>query len=100
MQTEAAHRGSKRFGMCFSSGDGLAAHGTVLEIVRHQVLDDGRLLVLCKGRERFELRKIVEEKPVLRCRVAVRPPAPPCTRRCRLYELAMRSSATAGARCS
>jgi Lon protease-like protein len=71
VQEDSPFRGTKRFGMCFVSNDGLAALGTVLEIVKHAVFDDGRMLVLCKGRERFCLKKIIAEKPVLRCTVKV-----------------------------
>jgi hypothetical protein len=71
VQEDSPFRGTKRFGMCFVSNDGLAALGTVLEIVKHAVFEDGRMLVLCKGRERFCLQKIIAEKPVLRCTVKV-----------------------------
>jgi hypothetical protein len=69
VQDESPFKGSKRFGMCFATAEGLATYGTVLEIVKHTVLPDGRLLVLTKGRDRFKIEKIVQEKPVLLCDV-------------------------------
>lgn len=64
-------RGSRRFGMVLydSNAGGLATVGTVLEIIEHSTIDDGRLLVQTVGRERFKISKIVEERPVLVCDV-------------------------------
>ena len=56
-----------------AAAGGLCAYGTVLEIVQHQVFGDGRLVVMCQGRERYRIEDIVEEKPVLRARVSFLP---------------------------
>lgn len=55
--------------MCLLTADGLSTYGTVLEIIHHKVLPDARLLTVSKGRERFRLVKIVQERPVLLCEV-------------------------------
>ena len=44
---------------------GLAAIGCCLEIEKHKQLEDGRLLVVMRGVERFRIRKIIAETPVL-----------------------------------
>lgn len=41
--------GSRLFGMCFSSQEGMAAIGTTLYITGHDRLPDGRLLIATKG---------------------------------------------------
>jgi Lon protease-like protein len=69
VQQESPFKGSKKFGMCYVSSQGLSAYGTVLEITQHQVLPDGRLLVLTKGLDRFKVHDIKQEKPVLLCEV-------------------------------
>lgn len=63
--------GTRRFGMCFfdPQSKALASVGTVLEITQHTRLDDGRLLVSSIGRERFRIRDVIEERPVLVCDV-------------------------------
>jgi ATP-dependent Lon protease len=47
--------------------------GTVLEVTEHSMLEDGRLLVQSVGRERFQIREVVQEKPLLICDVAQLP---------------------------
>jgi ATP-dependent Lon protease len=69
VQQDSPFRGTKRFGMCYASSQGLSAYGTVLEIVNHSVQPDGRILILCRGLDRFILKSIVKEKPVLLCNV-------------------------------
>src|SRR5687768_9701668 len=41
------------------------AVGTRAEIVRHERLDDGRLNLLCVGRERFRVRELIPGEPYL-----------------------------------
>lgn len=55
--------------MCFLNTQGLAQYGTVLEITTHVVQPDGRLMILTKGKERFRLDNIAQEKPVVLCEV-------------------------------
>lgn len=64
-------RGTRRFGMVLydSNAGGLATVGTVLEVVDHSTMDDGRLLVQTIGRERFKISEVVEERPILVCDV-------------------------------
>lgn len=69
VQEDSPFKGSKRFGMCLLTGDGLSTYGTVLEVIHHKVLPDARLLTVSKGRERFKLVKIIQERPVLLCEV-------------------------------
>lgn len=69
VQEDSPFKGTKRFGMCFVSNQGLSKYGTVLEITKHVVQEDGRLLILTKGKERFRLQNISQEKPVLLCDV-------------------------------
>lgn len=69
VQEDSPFKGSKRFGMCLLTADGLSTYGTVLEVIHHKVLPDARLLTVSKGRERFKLVKIIQERPVLLCEV-------------------------------
>ena len=55
--------------MCFLNSQGLAQYGTILEITTHAVQPDGRLMILTKGKERFKLESIAQEKPVVLCEV-------------------------------
>ncbi|KAK9863905.1 hypothetical protein WJX84_003410 [Apatococcus fuscideae] len=61
--------GSRIFGMCWATSQGLTSVGTTLHIDNHRVQPDGRMLVTTKGRERFQIQSIVQEKPVLICDV-------------------------------
>lgn len=62
--------GSRKFGMCFvNSEGGLAATGTMLEIVHHDKLDDGRMLINSVGRQRFRITNVVQEAPIVICEV-------------------------------
>ena len=52
VDTESPYAGSRKFGMCFTTGRGtMASVGTLLEIERHERLQDGRMLVVSKGSE-------------------------------------------------
>lgn len=64
-------RGTRRFGMSLfdSNAGGLATVGTVLEITEHSMVEDGRILIQTIGRERFKIVDVVEERPVLVCKV-------------------------------
>ena len=64
-------KGTRRFGMAYydQQAGGLASVGTVLEIQEHSTMDDGRMLIENIGRERFKIVDVVEEKPVLVCKV-------------------------------
>jgi Lon protease-like protein len=69
VQDESPFKGTKRFGMCYVNSQGLSKYGTVLEITSHLVQPDGRLSVLNKGKQRFRLQSVKQEKPVLLCEV-------------------------------
>lgn len=69
VQEDSQFKGTKRFGLCLLTQEGLSTHGTVLEVLHHKVFPDARLLTVSKGRERFRLVKIVQERPVLLCEV-------------------------------
>ncbi|KAI8110970.1 hypothetical protein M9434_004544 [Picochlorum sp. BPE23] len=64
-------RGTRRFGMAYydQQAGGLASIGTVLEIEAHSTMEDGRMLIENVGKQRFKIVDVVEEKPVLVCRV-------------------------------
>lgn len=64
-------KGTRKFGMAYydQQAGGLASVGTVLEIQEHSTMDDGRMLIENIGRERFKIVDVVEEKPVLVCKV-------------------------------
>jgi Lon protease-like protein len=68
-------KGTRRFGMAYydQQAGGLASVGTVLEIQEHSTMDDGRMLIENIGRERFKIVDVVEEKPVLVCKVEYLP---------------------------
>lgn len=66
--------GTKRFGMNLVDGrGGLAATGCVLEISDFQRMDDGQMLIATKGAERYRIKEVVEERPVLVCEVEFLP---------------------------
>lgn len=69
VQDDSPFKGTKRFGMCYLNNQGLSKYGTVLEITTHVVQPDGRLMILTKGKERFRLENILQEKPVVHCEV-------------------------------
>ena len=49
----------------------MAKVGTLLEIQQHLPLEDGRMLITSKGVERFQILRIVQERPVLVCEVEI-----------------------------
>jgi len=62
--------GTKEFGMCFVDKEGnVASVGCLLSIGEHQLLEDGRLYIQNKGIKRFQITEVVEQKPVLICKV-------------------------------
>ena len=68
--TESPFVGTKQFGMCYVDKEGnIASVGSVLEIGEHQQLDDGRLYIQNTAVRRFNVTEVVEEAPVLICRV-------------------------------
>eukprot|EP00878_Enallax_costatus_P005223 GHUV01005489.1.p1 GENE.GHUV01005489.1~~GHUV01005489.1.p1 ORF type:complete len:347 (+),score=73.03 GHUV01005489.1:210-1250(+) len=74
VQQESPFAGSRRFGMCYVDERGrLSAIGTTLEIQDFVLEPNGRMYVTNKGVERFEVKSVVTEKPVLVCEVEVLP---------------------------
>lgn len=71
VQEESPFAGSKRFGMCYVSERGMCAVGTTLEIQNHVINSDGRMYITNKGVEKFVVKKVVKETPVLICEVEV-----------------------------
>eukprot|EP01025_Chloroclados_australasicus_P056838 TRINITY_DN706_c1_g1_i1.p1 TRINITY_DN706_c1_g1~~TRINITY_DN706_c1_g1_i1.p1 ORF type:complete len:309 (+),score=26.22 TRINITY_DN706_c1_g1_i1:41-928(+) len=71
VQEESPFKGSQKFGLNFVSEKGLVEVGTTLEIQEHTTLDDGRLLVVNRGVERYRIVDIVQERPVLICNVEI-----------------------------
>ncbi|GFR48354.1 hypothetical protein Agub_g10243 [Astrephomene gubernaculifera] len=71
VQRESPFCGSRRFGMCYVEGRGeggaarMASIGTCLEVVEFAHVQDGRIFVTCKGRERFRVLSIVRERPIM-----------------------------------
>jgi Lon protease-like protein len=68
---EKTWTGTRRFGLSFfdPQSQGLASVGTILEIKAHTLLDDGRILIDNLGRERYKILEVVEERPVLVCKI-------------------------------
>lgn len=63
---------ARRFGMCLVDSKGrLASIGTTLEVKQFLPLDDGRLYITSKGVEKFNIKKVVKEKPILICEVEI-----------------------------
>ncbi|GLC41480.1 hypothetical protein PLESTB_001007100 [Pleodorina starrii] len=72
VQTESPFCGSRRFGMCYVDGrpdpsgaSRMASVGTVLEVVDFAHVQDGRIFITTKGRERFRVLSIVKERPIM-----------------------------------
>ena len=62
--------GSKEFGMCYVDKEGnIASVGSLLEIEKHQLLEDGRIFVQNKAVKRFTVSEVIEQNPILLCKV-------------------------------
>ena len=67
---ESPFASSKEFGMCYVDKEGnIASVGSILQIGQHQQLEDGRLYIQNTALKRFTVTEVVEEKPVLVCKV-------------------------------
>jgi len=72
VQKDSVFCGTRRFGLVYvNPRGGLASIGCCLEIEKHRQLEDGRLLVVMRGVERFRIRRVVADKPVLITEVEV-----------------------------
>ena len=70
-QSEAPWCGTRRFGMCFADERGQVARvGGILEVGQHEQLEDGQMLVTSKVVGRFQIEEVLEERPLLVCRVS------------------------------
>ncbi|KXZ50336.1 hypothetical protein GPECTOR_17g977 [Gonium pectorale] len=71
VQTDSPFCGTRRFGMCYVDGRSeggvqrMASIGTALEVEDFAHVQDGRILITCKGRERFRILSIVRERPIM-----------------------------------
>ncbi|GLI60943.1 hypothetical protein VaNZ11_003181 [Volvox africanus] len=72
VQSDSPFCGSRRFGMCYVDGRAdpsgasrMASVGTTLEIVDFAHVQDGRIFVTSKGRERFRILSIVKDRPIM-----------------------------------
>ncbi|PNW87554.1 hypothetical protein CHLRE_02g141550v5 [Chlamydomonas reinhardtii] len=72
VQADSPFCGSRKFGMCYVDGRAdpsgasrMASIGTVLEVVDFAHVQDGRIFLTTKGRERFRVRSIVRERPIM-----------------------------------
>ncbi|KAL5999507.1 hypothetical protein ACLOJK_037792 [Asimina triloba] len=60
-----------RFGVIYSDGTtGTADVGCVGEVVKHERLVDDRFFLICKGQERFRVRRLLRTKPYLVAQVS------------------------------
>jgi Lon protease-like protein len=71
VQDDSPFCGTRQFGMCFFSRDRLAGIGATLHIDEYVHMEDGRLVVTTKGIERFRIKSVIKERPVLVCEVLV-----------------------------
>ena len=63
--------GTKEFGMCFVDKEGnIASVGSLLSIESHKLLEDGRLYIQNNAVKRFQVTEVVEQSPVLICKVS------------------------------
>ncbi|GIL62171.1 hypothetical protein Vafri_16436 [Volvox africanus] len=72
VQSDSPFCGSRRFGMCYVDGRAdpsgasrMASVGTTLEVVDFAHVQDGRIFVTSKGRERFRVLSIVKDRPIM-----------------------------------
>ena len=77
VQPESPFLASRRFGIsCIfsrseedsTSSSTIASVGTIMNITKHEQLQDGQMDILCEGAHRFKILEVIEEKPVLLCR--------------------------------
>ena len=47
----------------------IASVGSLLEIEKHQLLEDGRIFVQNKAVKRFTVSEVIEQNPILLCKV-------------------------------
>ena len=67
---DAAWHGTRTFGMCAVSGQGqMAAVGCTCYIDKHKSWKDGQILIECTGKERFVVTELVQERPIVLCKV-------------------------------
>jgi len=67
---ESPFVGTREFGMCFIDNKGnMATTGSTLHIDEHEQLPDGRLLIVNKGIKRFRVIEVVQQRPVMICKV-------------------------------
>jgi len=72
VQKESKFCGTKRFGLLYVDPKGkISSVGCKLEIEHHKQLADGRMMVVSRGVERFKIRKVIQEKPVLLAEVEI-----------------------------
>ncbi|KAG2423218.1 hypothetical protein HXX76_015475 [Chlamydomonas incerta] len=72
VQADSPFCGTRKFGMCYVDGRAdpsgasrMASIGTVLDVVDFAHVQDGRIFITTKGRERFRVRSIVRERPIM-----------------------------------
>ncbi|KAG2427714.1 hypothetical protein HYH02_014545 [Chlamydomonas schloesseri] len=72
VQADSPFCGTRKFGMCYVDGRSdpsgasrMASIGTMLEVVDFAHVQDGRIFITTKGRERFRVRSIVRERPIM-----------------------------------
>eukprot|EP00899_Mesostigma_viride_P025003 jgi/Mesvir1/5688/Mv15703-RA.1 len=63
------YAGTKQFGMCFLSDQGMCRVGSLLEIERHEMLAGGRMLIVSTGVKRFRVVNVLKARPVLMAEV-------------------------------
>jgi ATP-dependent Lon protease len=61
-----------RFGLLYVDPKGkISSVGCKLKIEHHKQFADGRMMVVSRGVERFKIRKVLQEKPVLLAEVVI-----------------------------
>ena len=69
-QLDSPFLGSRKFGLCFTNQQGEVANtGGLLTIVNHEMQPDGQMLVESKVIQRFKVVEVIEQRPVLLCKV-------------------------------
>jgi len=67
---DVAWHGTRTFGLCAVSGQGqMAAVGCTCVIEKHKTWKDGQILIESTGQERFIVTEVVQEKPIVLCKV-------------------------------
>jgi len=76
VQKDSPFEGTREFGMCFVGRNGMENVGTMLRIEKHERRENGQMVVVNKGVERFKVLQELRKQPYMVCQVEMLPDIP------------------------